>query len=206
LLSAVSSICAVVGDKPVSVDIEGGYSDSADEVADLVAQLGGFGVAGINVEDGTGSPDALVAKIRAIKQRVRASGGDVFVNARTDVFLRELATGPDAVRESSERAARYAEAGADGIFVPYLKERAEVRPIAAAAGLPLNVLAMPGLASAAELYPLGVRRISAGSSIADLALGTARSAAEVFLRDGTCDGLFSPNSIDYDQTNAMLRS
>src|SRR5579863_10298465 len=90
LLSAVSSVCAVVGDLPVSVDIEGGYSNSADEVADLVVQLCALGVSGINLEDGTGTPEALCAKIVAIKQRLRQSGSDVYVNARTDVYLREL--------------------------------------------------------------------------------------------------------------------
>ncbi|MBV8244479.1 MAG: isocitrate lyase/phosphoenolpyruvate mutase family protein [Candidatus Eremiobacteraeota bacterium] len=206
LLSAVGAICAVVGDKPVSADIENGYSDSADKVADLVAQLHGFGVAGINLEDGDGTPENLAAKIAAVKARVRASGGDVFINARADVFLRELVPESEAVRETIARAKRYAAAGADGIFVPDLKQRDDIRAIAASIELPLNVLAVAGLPSAPELYALGVRRISAGSALAKLALGTARDAAERFLREGDCGVLFSPQSIDYARTNALLRS
>lgn len=206
LLSAVESIRAVVGNKPVSVDIEGGYSDSPDDVADLVAQLCGYGIAGINLEDGDGAPEILAAKIAAVKTRVRASGADLFVNARADVFLRELASGAQAVRETVARGKRYAAAGADGFFVPALADRDDIRSIAAAVELPLNVLAVEGLPPTEELYALGVRRISAGSAIAKLALGAARDAAETFLRNGDCSVLFSQHSIDYTQTNALLRT
>ncbi len=205
LLSAVSAVCAVAGEKPVSVDIEGGYSDSPDDVADLVTQLCGLGIAGINLEDGNGTPQLLAAKIAAIKRRLREAGLDVFVNARTDVFLRELASGSEAVREAISRAQRYESAGADGIFVPDLKQRDAIRSVAEAVDLPLNVLAAPSLAPARELYDLGVRRVSAGASLAKLALGAAREAAETFLRDGRCDALFSPGSVDYTETNALLR-
>lgn len=206
LLSVVEAICMVVGDKPVSVDIEGGYSDSPDDVADLVAQLCGYGVAGINLEDGDGTPENLTAKIAAVKARVRAMGADVFVNARADVFLRDLASGSQAVRETVERGKRYSAAGADGFFVPALKERDDIHTIASAIDLPINVLAVTGLPPTEELYDLGVRRISAGSAIAKLALGAARDAAKTFLRNGDCNALFSESSIDYAQTNALLRS
>lgn len=205
LLSAVSAVCAVAGNKPVTVDIEGGYSDSADDVADLVTQLCGLGIAGINLEDGTGAPEVLVAKIAAVKRRVRQAGLDVFVNARTDVFLRELTSSSESVRETVARAKRYASAGADGIFVPDLTQRDAIRSVAESVDLPLNLLAAPSLAPASELFELGVRRISAGSSLAKLALGTARDAAEAFIRDGRCEALFSPRSVDYGKTNALLR-
>lgn len=205
LLSAVSAICAVAGEKPVTVDIEGGYSDSADDVADLVVQLCGLGIAGINLEDGNGAPALLVAKIVAIKRRLRQAGLDVFVNARTDVFLRELVSEGEAVREAIARAKRYESAGADGIFVPDLKQRDEIRSVADGVDLPLNVLAVPHLAPASELYDFGVRRVSAGASLAKLALGTARAAAESFLRDGYSEALFSSRSVDYGETNALLR-
>jgi 2-methylisocitrate lyase-like PEP mutase family enzyme len=205
LLSAIESIRAVVTDLPLSVDLEGGYSDDPDEVANLVAQLHHLGVAGINLEDGTGTPERLVAKIAAVKQRVNRLGGDVFVNARTDVFLRELAVGEDAVREAIARATRYVAAGADGIFVPDLQERDAIASIAAAVERPLNVLAVPGLPPAWELYQLGVRRVSAGSLLAKLAYGTARDAAQAFVHDGNCSVLFSDGSAGYGEMNALLR-
>lgn len=205
LLSAVSSLCAVVGDKPVSVDIEGGYADAPADVADLVEQLFGLGIAGVNLEDGEGKPEVLAAKIAAVKQRVAQRGGDVFVNARTDVYLRHIGSGAEAVRETIARLRRYAAAGADGAFVPDLKDRDAIGDVTAAVDLPLNVLAVPGLPPADELYRLGVRRVSAGASLAKLALGIARDAAIAFLRDGDCSVLFSSKSVDYSQTNALLR-
>ena len=206
LLSAVAGIRAVMGDKPLSVDIEGGYSDSPDDVADLVAQLHALGIAGINLEDGDGTPENLAAKIVAVKTRVRNVGSDVFVNARADVFLRELAPEGDSVRETIDRLKRYAAAGADGVFVPDLQQRDQIRAIADAVALPLNILAVPALPPASELYALGVRRITAGSALAKLALGAARDAAETFVRDGDCNVLFSRHSIDYSRTNSLLRS
>jgi 2-methylisocitrate lyase-like PEP mutase family enzyme len=205
LLSAVGSIRAVVPHLPLTVDVEGGYSDEARDVANLVAQLYNLGIAGINIEDGIAPPERLAEKIAAIKQRVRAEGGDVFVNARTDVFLRDLVSGEDAVRETISRAQRYAHAGADGIFVPELRDREAIRRVTDALGLPLNLMAVPGLPPVPELYELGVRRLSAGASLAKLAYGSALAAAEALLRDGGCDVLFSGRSVDYGETNALLR-
>ncbi len=205
LLSVVGSIRAVVPHLPLTVDVEGGYSDEAGDVASLVVRLYHLGVAGINIEDGAGTPELLAAKIAAVKQRVRAEGGDLFVNARTDVFLRDLASGDGAVRETISRAERYAQAGADGIFVPELGDREAIGRIAGALERPLNLMAVPGLPPVPELYDLGVRRLSAGASLAKLAYGSAVDAAQALLRDGNSDVLFSVPSVDYGETNALLR-
>jgi 2-methylisocitrate lyase-like PEP mutase family enzyme len=206
LLSAARSICAVVTGIPVTVDIEGGYSGDPSDVAELVAQLFELGVAGVNIEDGSGAPDLLAAKIEAVKRRVRDEGGDIFINARTDVFLRDLVSADDAERETIARAGRYAHAGADGIFVPELSEREAIRRIAGAIARPLNLMAVPGLPPASELYALGVRRLSAGAALAKFTYGAALEAATAFMRDGDCDVLFSGRSVDYGETNALLRS
>ena len=102
-LFAVAAICRAARDIPVSADIEGGYSDNPDDVADLVVALRGLGVVGLNIEDGESTPASLVAKIEAVKRRLRSLGDDIFINARTDVFLRDLATGVAAVRETIAR-------------------------------------------------------------------------------------------------------
>ena len=99
-----------------SLDIEDGYADDPDEVADYVARLP---VDGINIEDSTAEklldPQQHVAKVQAIKQR----SPDVFVNARVDTYW----LGQDAtVAATLDRAAQYGEAGADGIFVPGASE------------------------------------------------------------------------------------
>jgi 2-methylisocitrate lyase-like PEP mutase family enzyme len=204
LLFAVRAICRVSGRLPVSADLEGGFSDDPEAVADLVGELSAFGVAGVNLEDGGADPDVLSAKIRAVKRSAAARGGDVFVNARTDVYLRELATGEAAVREVVGRARRYAAAGADGIFVPGLAEPHEIAAIARAVELPLNVMALARLPSSRELYELGVRRLSAGDALAARAYRAAQSAAETFLTGGEAAGLFAGPLLDYDATNALL--
>jgi 2-methylisocitrate lyase-like PEP mutase family enzyme len=99
----------------LSVDIESGFSDDPDAVADLAAELVALGVVGINIEDGRtdGTLDDTArhcAKIAAIKDRVP----QLFVNARTDTFW--LKAGE--VDETLARVSRYEKAGADGIFVP----------------------------------------------------------------------------------------
>src|SRR5207253_8896289 len=125
------------------------------------------------------------------------------INARTDVFLRGLVPGPDAVAETLARGSRYAAAGADGLFVPGVKDPDAIRSITAGSPLPVNVLVVPGLPSVAELAALGVARISAGSGIAQTAAGIARRAALEFLDDGRYDTMLERDA-DYASMNALF--
>ncbi|HKN98185.1 MAG TPA: isocitrate lyase/phosphoenolpyruvate mutase family protein [Pseudonocardiaceae bacterium] len=160
----------------VSADIEDGYADDPDQVAAYVA---GLGAAGINIEDSTGEalidPAAHAAKITAIKQRTP----DVFVNARVDNYW----LGQDATVDAVLRRAEiYTAAGADGIFVPGATDPADLRALAAAIPVPVNVLVVPDL-TLDELADLGIRRVSTGSlpyrAALDAALGIATA-----VRDG----------------------
>lgn len=160
----------------VSVDIEDGYSDDPNEVADYVA---GLGVAGVNIEDSTAeslvAPTAHAAKIAAIKRR----SPDLFVNARTDTYwLSRDAT----VAATLERARTYVDAGADGVFVPGATDPEELRELASGIGVPVNVLVVPGL-PLAELGELGVRRVSTGSLPYRAAIDAAVEVA-ASVRDG----------------------
>src|ERR1700679_1669428 len=89
LVTMVREIIRVVK-LPVSVDSEAGYSHDPAKVADFVGALIDAGAAGINLEDGSASPDLLAAKITAIKKAAKARGADIFINARADVYLRNL--------------------------------------------------------------------------------------------------------------------
>lgn len=160
----------------VSADIEDGYSNDPAEVAALVA---GLGVAGVNIEDSAGGrlvdPAIPAAKVAAIKQAVP----EVFVNARVDSFwFHEDATVP-AVRD---RAKVYADAGADGIFVPGAADPATLEQLTAAIALPVNVLVVPGL-TLADLKNLGVRRVSTGSLPYRVAIDAAVDVASA-VREG----------------------
>jgi 2-methylisocitrate lyase-like PEP mutase family enzyme len=182
LVGAVKEIARVL-QVPLSVDVEAGYADDPSAVVELARAVADAGAAGINIEDGSGAPEALARKIEAIK----GARADLFVNARTDVYLRGLAAG-DA-------------AGCDGVFVPCAKDREAIAALARAiAPLPLNLMAIPGLPAAAELRALGVRRLSAGASIAASALATVRDLATRFLADGAS---FAPD-IDYGAVNRLF--
>jgi 2-methylisocitrate lyase-like PEP mutase family enzyme len=167
---------------PLSVDIEAGYSDDARAVARLVVSILNLGAVGINIEDGVDSPDVLCKKIDAVHESAAQSGIDLFINARTDVYLRGMATGAAAVEEVIDRAARYRAAGCDGLFVPGLSDGDAMSAIAAAIKpMPLNIMAMPGLPSIEALQKYGVRRVSAGSAIAQAAAHCTHRLAAGFL-------------------------
>ena len=184
LASALAEIARVVC-VPLSVDVEGGYSSDPHAVGETVRSVVEAGAVGINLEDGTSPPDLLCRKIEAARAVAAKAGVDLFVNARCDVYLRGLAPVESAVAETLARARRYRDAGCDGLFVPGVREGAAIREIASALGeLPLNVLWVPGLAALGELRALGVRRLSAGSALAQRAYGAASRAAVRFLERG----------------------
>jgi 2-methylisocitrate lyase-like PEP mutase family enzyme len=128
-------------------------------------------------------------KIEAIKHALVKSGSDLFVNARSDVFLAGLAEKSKQPQESIARGNLYASAGADGLFLPALAQSSDIETIVGATRLPLNVMAVPGLADAATLGKLGVRRLSAGSGISQVVLGKAKALAQDFLKDGRSEAL-----------------
>ncbi|GIH18556.1 isocitrate lyase/PEP mutase family protein [Rugosimonospora africana] len=176
----------------VSCDIEDGYSDDPEAVAGFVAELG---VAGVNVEDSSAEalidPGAHAAKVAAIK---RAAPG-VFVNARVDTYwLGQEAT----VAATLDRARAYAEAGADGVFIPGATDPEDLRRFAAGIPVPVNVLAHPRL-PVAELGALGIRRISTGSLPYRAALDAAAGVAT-----GLRDGGLPPTATGYPEMQERL--
>ncbi|MEJ1095748.1 MULTISPECIES: isocitrate lyase/phosphoenolpyruvate mutase family protein [unclassified Pseudoxanthomonas] len=200
LLAAVAEIRRVI-DVPLSVDIEGGYSDEPARVADAVVQLVQNGVSGINLEDGSGDPELLCAKIASIKQACAQDGVDIFINARTDVYLRQLAPAGERVDATLYRAALYRSAGADGLFVPGVTDADEIRKLATQAQLPLNVMLRPGLPNPQALAELGVRRLSAGSNLAESVYGHLQQRAKEFLENGVA---MPSQGLSYPELNALF--
>jgi len=202
LLHAVAGIARVIT-VPLTVDAEGGYSDDPAAVAATVLRVVQAGAAGINLEDGAGEPALLAAKIRAIREACAAQGTDVFINARTDVYLRGLAAEDKRVDETLARAALYRDAGTDGLFVPGLVDTDAIRAIAAGSGLPLNVMLRPQLQDLAALEGLGVRRISTGSALAESMYGRLAAQVEAFLRDDRT-ALPDPQAMGYGAVNGLF--
>lgn len=199
LLATVRGI-GRVSNLPLSVDIEDGYSSEPVEVAALVRELLSAGVVGINIEDGNGTPELLARKIAAVRAAADAAGVRLYVNVRTDVYLRGLAAEPERAAEAIRRGEIYRNAGASGLFVPGVRDEAEIAAIAAAIAMPLNVMAVPQLPSLQRLRALGVHRLSAGSAISEAAWGVVRDATALFLAEGRVDAM-SPG---YGTINALM--
>lgn len=207
-LAAVERIVAAVG-VPVSADIESGHADSAAGVAETVARVLDTGAVGVNIEDAhTGGPDVLrpvagqCERIAAAREAADATGVGLFVNARTDVYLRAVGDPADRLAATLARAAAYLDAGADGIFVPGVTDPVAVAALAGEVGAPLNVLVGPGAPTVAEFAGLGVARISLGSSIALSAYAVAREATREVLATGGYSCL--AGGLDYGEVNALL--
>jgi 2-methylisocitrate lyase-like PEP mutase family enzyme len=202
LIAATCDIARVIR-VPLTVDIEAGYSDDPGAVARLVARVLAVGVVGINIEDGAGSPDLLCKKIAAIRDHIAHSGADLFINARTDVYLLGVARGEAATEEIIRRASLYRAAGCDGLFVPGLSSADAMAAISAAIEpMPLNIMAVPNLPSMDTLQKSGVRRLSAGSSIAQAAIGCTSHLVSSFPA-GTMSEMFDA-SADYAAVNRLF--
>ncbi len=169
---------------PVTADIEGGFTDDLGELAQTIRAVIGAGAVGINLEDGRRDADLHARKIEAARRAADAAGVPMFINARIDVFLKGLAEGEAAYAETVARAAKYAAAGASGIFVPGPSDSALIGRLSQAIALPLNIMLLPGLAPAAELQALGVRRLSSGGAPFRAAYARLASAVAAYLADG----------------------
>lgn len=153
-----------VTDLPVTIDMEAGYGDTPDEVAQSVAKAMDLGAAGINMEDRMPGETLLLAVGEAADRMAAAASTGIHVNARTDVYRGKEPKDYTAamVDEVLERANVYASAGARSLFVPFLGDRAIIREICEASPLPVNILWAPGRGTLRELADLGVARISYG--------------------------------------------
>jgi 2-methylisocitrate lyase-like PEP mutase family enzyme len=179
-LAVLRRIVSVVS-VPVSADLEAGYGETPAEVGATVAEAIAIGVVGINLEDSVGrqvaEPEFLASRIVAAREAAVAAGIDLVINARTDTYL----FGDGDLGDTLDRARRYAEAGADVLFVPGVVDPAIIGKLVAGSPLPLNVMA--GLdAPVAELAELGVARISVGPAISGAAYGMVATAAQELLK------------------------
>ncbi|WP_458108007.1 isocitrate lyase/phosphoenolpyruvate mutase family protein [Arthrobacter sp. R3-55] len=189
---------------PVTADIEGGFSDTLEGVATTVAGIVEAGAVGINMEDGSRRPEEFCARISAARGAARSAGRDLFINARTDVFLAGAGTVEEQIAEVLARAEQYIEAGADGIFVPGASEAGTIAALTAGISVPVNVMVGAGSLSVSELGKLGVGRVSLGSSIAQAAYAVAQRATEELNTAGTYTTV--AQALDYGFLNGLMDS
>lgn len=200
LIAAIARIQRVIR-VPLTVDLEDGYSDAPASVAALVAEVAALGVAGINVEDGAQPPEVLAEKIAASRRALGST--PLFINARTDVYLRGMAHGTAATAMTLARATLYHAAGADGLFVPGMSSAEDTASIASQTALPLNLMLLPHMPAIQSLYTAGARRFTAGPANFQSAYGHAQKLAHALLVDHSVTGLFD-NALAYDTMNAAF--
>jgi 2-methylisocitrate lyase-like PEP mutase family enzyme len=198
-------------DVPVTADMEGGYGPDPADVAATVRAAIDAGAAGMNLEDSRPGRTTLLApeqqaeRILAGREAAEAAGVPGFVlNARTDVFLSAAGDRTARADEVVARAERYAQAGADCLFVPGLLDLAGLTTLTARVTLPVNAMAGPGGPSVRQLAAAGVRRISVGTAIAQAAYGLAEQATRELLEAGTYGSL--ARGLAYPELNALLGS
>lgn len=155
-------------DLPLTVDFEGGYAEQPEAVAANVARVIAAGAIGINFEDqivrgdGLYTPDQQAERIRAVRHAADAAGVALFINARTDLFLKASSDHAALIEDALMRQETYAAAGADGFFVPGLTDEALIEAVCRRSSLPVNVMMTGPLTSPAAVARLGVARASFG--------------------------------------------
>lgn len=207
VLAHISEIVAAT-DLPVNADFESGFASNPEGVAESVRRCVETGVAGLSIEDATGDrakplydlPEA-VERLRAAREAVGNSG--VLLIGRAECFLTGHAR---PLEEAIRRLEAYSAAGADVLYAPGIRERADIQAIVAAVRpKPVNVLmgANTGL-RVADLAELGVRRISVGSSMARAAWGGFIRSAKLIADEGSFAGF--ENIPPYAELNGFFRT
>jgi 2-methylisocitrate lyase-like PEP mutase family enzyme len=185
---AHAAIMVAATDLPVSADLENGFADEPDGVAQTVRLAIDAGLAGCSVEDFTGREDdpiydaALAAeRVAAAAEAAHAGPVHLVLTARSENYLHGRRDLPDTIA----RLRAYQEAGADVLYAPGLRRIEDIREVVASVDQPVNVLARPGAPPVSELAAAGVRRVSVGGAFAFAALGAAAAAGRELLEQGT---------------------
>ncbi len=155
---------------PLTVDIESGYSREVEQIVNNIERLTTVGAVGVNLEDSVVyNGDRKIVNslefskiIEAIKNKLTQKGVNIFLNVRTDFYILGL---DNPLEESIARAKLYEKSGADGIFIPRVTSKNDIKKLVDSVSIPINVMAMPDLPTLSELELLGVKRISTGPFI-----------------------------------------
>ena len=185
-LSAIASAT----DLPVSADLENGFGDAPDVVAETIRLAALAGVVGGSIEDATGRPDQPIydqehaaERVRAAAEAARALPFPFVLTGRAENYLH----GRPDLGDTIARLQAYQEAGADVLYAPGLASRDEIAAVVSSVDRPVNVvMGLRGVQlSLAELSALGVRRVSVGSALCRTALGAFLRAAREMRERGT---------------------
>ncbi len=191
---------------PVNADFEGGFATAPAAVGANVTAATATGVAGLSIEDSTGDPakplfdfPLAVDRIRAARQAIDESGTGVLLTARSEGFI----VGRPDLPETIRRLTAYAEAGADCLYAPGIRAKADIAAVVkAVAPKPVNVLVGSDFTTVAELAQMGVRRISVGGALARTAWTSFLQAAREIATNGTFTGL--SRAVPFAEVNGLF--
>jgi 2-methylisocitrate lyase-like PEP mutase family enzyme len=196
-------------DLPINADFESGYAHKPEDVAQNVRLCVATGVAGLSIEDATGDPSRplydlalAIERIRASRSAIDQTGTGVLLTARAESFL---VNQPDPLTDVLRRLTAYADAGADVLYAPGLRTRAEIEAVVSAVSpKPVNVLMTSSHGpSLPDLAAIGVRRVSVGSALARAAWTGFLQAAHLIARENSMAGL--DNAIPFADLNTFFR-
>jgi 2-methylisocitrate lyase-like PEP mutase family enzyme len=190
---------------PVTADVESGYTQSNSVLKENIKKLVDTGIAGINFEDSHHEELKLFTKeeqsekINLIRKTASEKGSHLFINARTDVFLKQNhLSKEEKLAEAIERGNAYRDAGADGFYPIFLKEKENIKTVIEEVQLPVNILMLPGIPDFNELKKIGVARISLGPGFLKFAVNSMKNIAEKLLRyEGMEEITGNPLTTDY---------
>jgi 2-methylisocitrate lyase-like PEP mutase family enzyme len=181
---------------PVTADIEAGFGATPEAVGRSIGDIIAAGVVGVNLEDGlkTGEPPIrsvadAAARIRAAREAARAAGVPIVINARTDLYIKNIGDEASRFDEAVTRGRDYLAAGADCFYPIGLRDTATIGRLATALNAPININVRAGSPSVAELEALGVRRASTATAMPLMAMGLVRQLAEQLHSTGRFDAL-----------------
>jgi 2-methylisocitrate lyase-like PEP mutase family enzyme len=182
---------------PVTADIETGYGDTPEAVARSIGDIIRAGAVGVNLEDGVrGGPTPLrsvedmVARIRAAREAARAAGVPIVINARTDLYLKNIGEAQTRFDEAVARARAFLAAGADCFYPITLRDADTIGRLVRAVDAPVNIGGVrAGFPTVAELGALGVRRASTATAVTLMVVDAIRSMAGELYETGRFDAL-----------------
>ncbi len=198
MISAVARIARSVR-LPVSADLESGYGDPAGTARKAIEA----GAVGMNFEDSEGESLIPIGRQQESIRAIRGAAPNLFINARTDVYLGQFGEPSSRFAETVKRALAYVDAGADGIFVPGIVDEQTIADLVRAIPAPLNILAGSGAPSIARLEELGVRRVSVDSALSRVAWSAARTAAAEMIEQGTFSRL-AESTLAFGEMQALM--
>jgi 2-methylisocitrate lyase-like PEP mutase family enzyme len=172
-------------DLPVSADLENGYADAPSGVADTITRARATGLAGCSVEDYDGERLYEVKhsaeRVLAAAEAAHQDGSPFVLTARAENHIR----GNPDLADTIARLQAFQEAGADVLYAPGVSTLDDITTLVKSVDLPVNVLALPGAPTIAELSAAGVARVSVGGAFAHVALGALATAARELKEQGT---------------------